>query len=370
MFRTTRLLLSVSLALAPSLWAADLPIGFERHPVSDPPKWTGSISWSLDASELIAVDVKRGSLRLYSPKDGSFRREITSLDGLEGEFKPAILQRFGDVLILENGDGHLVWLNSNWGIEKQVKLVPLVDGGGQTVGSVWGWAPAGPDAVVTFSDVQLPNPTDPHNDWFSAFLRIQTEPPHDFKILDQTVDLGDPGRKLYLTLGHKYFTSVSDRAVYLAMTGQPRLEEWTSKPNKEGNTRDLASLMPDDFRSRDVPWDSFGSSIEKYEYIEAHSELVVGLYAVPKEEQVYMLRRRPSTAGTEWSLIPVEMKATADKQDISEPFVLPVVARQLIVAPGERWGFLEVREPIRRFGNLGSMTLLIGSHTAMTEAAK
>ena len=316
-----------------------------RTSLESPPAWSGSGAYTPDGSGVVFVDVLERKLRVYSPLEGLLLEEVGEIEGLKEEFRPTILQRFEDHLILENGDGRMLWLDSDFRMTRQIDLTAITDLSNQRVGSVWGWTPVGNDFFITFSDVK-PGA----GEWFSAFLLIQISASPGFEILKQ-MDLDNPGRMLHLSLGHRYFANTNGGAVFLA-TGRPtelmRWEPAEKRPHPQA--RNLVETAPD-FANSDVPWHTFGSPADKYRYLE-NSRLVVGIYA--EGQETFMLTREPAADGTKWSLAQIDTELRVSESR----FVLPTRASSLVVASGPKtWSFLEVG-PIRKIGRMSANTMI------------
>lgn len=174
------------------------------------PGWTVSGVWNEDETELIVVDVLRSQLVRYST-EGKFIGAIS----IPGVSRPSMIQKASNGYILEEGDGHFIWLDLNFRpTGPQLNLTKAAKSGPLRVASAFSWTPDGQDEILSFSDLEATK-----GEWWSGYLRIPVSKPSNFQVL-RRVAVDDNERTFHL-LGYPGLAATSKTDVFLAIAEAP-----------------------------------------------------------------------------------------------------------------------------------------------------
>ena len=330
-----------------------------RMLLHDPPSWVSSGAWSRDSSVLFLVDILNEKLSPIS-LGGSPLPAIQKIKGID-RFSPSLLKNSSTGFTLENIDGELHWLDDDFHMIRSLNLLGLKNAEGMVIESVWDWADAGRE-LVAFSDVSVQSGG--RGDGLGAFLRIPVEEPSKFETIDW-INLEDSGRKLYFLLGHHYFAETNSAAYFVAMRGISDLFEIRRLTSKSPDfplldTEDpppkaysLTNVLPRFDVPPFIPWDSFKSFRDKYQYLNT-VDMLVGIFG--RGDSLVALIRQSEHGVTSWLIERIASKADFRQ---NSTLTLPSTAPNILTFPGAKyWGFLEIG-PIEVPGILAVESLLL-----------
>lgn len=317
--------LAPTLVLLPTIvWAAaQIPVAktvfFSAQ--ATPPVWTVSGVFD-DRDRLLLSDPVQRRVFLYrlnGTAAGSLPKQGRGFD------KPALIQRSGTDILLEEEDGRLLRYDSHLRLRSDLRLTNYKGNAYGTLRWIFGWAPL-TDSILAYGDIQQDD-----SRWISAFVRVPLKSPVHFTVV-QLMEIDDPIRTFYL-LGHPYIASLGNRGYFLVMGRFPFIVEH----GPEGSKRRLNALTGHvERRPLLSEKRALASSEAIFREIE-EADLPVGLYA--RNDFLYVLLRQPTQGGkTTWSLVKVDPRR--DRALWHRPIM--VTANHLTVIPGAHyWAFVQ-----------------------------
>lgn len=306
----------------------DLPEGLTKRDT-----WIQSAAWSKSGTDLLASDLTAKSLLQFSLPYGLVNEiKISSLsDGTE--FRPSTIQARSDGYVIENGEGHLFWMTSDFSVRSDL-LVGGVDGDqGFIASSAWSWIDS-VDHLLIFGDrgrVGL------DSSWSFSLMRFPVPNPTTFDTFTNR-SLLDASRQ-FARLGFPILASAKGAAYMLLIDDTARIYRADSNPAP------LNSFPREYCHVPEMPniWSLEAMSVVYAKMVNAQT--VAGLYG--EGEFLYVLTRRPELASrtTVWNLFKIDPALDV----ILYSKRLPVDSAHLVLVPGSpRWAAIEkgpVKEP-------------------------
>lgn len=319
-----------------SLGSFITPVGLSGErldlPQSRRPSWAYYGTWDISESAIILPDTKRKSVFHYS-LGTNIAREVTASNLANGNaFQLGkIALSLGTSYVVENGDGHLLWLDANFTIKKEINLIGKTTAQNNKIGSVFDWVEAG-NEIAILGDIET------NGKWVSG-ISIVPKTAGAYVNLVATMDTHSKSRN-YTRLSYPVLAAAGNKIYILLAEGTPGIYEVTGKGLRR------ISCFPIGFNV----FPEIGNVITEKTIAAIHSRLrntsmPVALYGFG--EKLFLLLHRPSTPGHIWSLVqidPVAEKLIAEK-------ILPTSAADIVLIPGRsRWAIVQ-KDPVLGLGD-------------------
>lgn len=315
-----------------------------RRSMAVEPSWISNATWN--GNEILVVDPQVRQVLRYDSR-GDYVGTLSGFPaGLfpEGEFRPATVTSFGDVLFINLLErGALL-------VDRKNRLVERRDWNasprsGAAVGSIYDRIGFGPWLLGYGSvhgaarDLQDPKPFK-----LGFFAAKVNDLPSEARLL-----LEFPQNAYYL-LGFDYLASNNSGGFFIAMDENPAIYQW----NPGRRLRQLRA-MPKEYATIRFPaTGSSGPNSSKRLYSEIEDLTIpVGLYGSGR--WLYLLGREPQPGGTRWTLYTIDSEAD---RLVGKPFTLPTRANHLSVVPAKDfWYFIE-KGPVESWGQQAVRSML------------
>jgi hypothetical protein len=299
----------------------------ERFSFSVLPRWTYSGIWEPTSSRLLLVDAISSRIRIYNDQ-GLYLGNVKDESSGQDFSNPIKVGNASPLSFwLEDDDGRFLLLDSTHRVLQSRDVEAAAKGGpnGDLTG-IYQWASTGSDLLL-FGDVRKDGSA------VSAFIKLSTDTPREFQILDR-IGLEDPSRRFYL-VGAPYLASINSKPYFFVMADIPFIS--TPEGNKIYFLQTDPSGKKSLIRRPTLPVQKGLSASRQVFQVLQESTMVSGIYSW--NNYLYALMRSPSTQGrTAWSLLKID--PTSPKNNWTR--LIDSTADHLTVIPGEKyWAFIE-----------------------------
>lgn len=322
-----------------SVRLASLKNAFWEEPttfsMTNGPSWVYSGIWDKEEKSILLVDTSTKSIFHISIAGKLVRQVITSRLGAEGRFEPALLQVGSSGYVVEDGEGHLMWLDEDYAVQHQAFLANTQDRDGNLAGGIWTWVDLGREIIAFGDKGKNPNSTE---GWSTAILRFRSEKPTDFETVHDLDLKSKTG--LFSRLGFPILASAGGKAYILLVEGAPGIYEIGSGIRR--------------LRAFPLGYEGFPDLVEfdrktaplMYKKIE-QSQSVAGIYG--RGDFLYILTRRPDAFGE--GIIWFLSKVDPVKEEVVSAVPLPTSSANLVLIPGKSYWALVEKGRVESLGN-------------------
>jgi len=308
---------------------------FATFSMANGPSWVYSGIWDKDEKSILLVDTSTKSIFHISIAGKLVRQVITSRLGAEGRFEPALLQVGSSGYVVEDGEGHLMWLDENYAVQNQIFLANTQDKDGNLAGGIWTWVDLGGEIIAFGDKGKNPNSTE---GWSTAILRFKLGSPTGFETVHDLDLKSKTG--LFSRLGFPILASAGGKAYILLVEGAPGIYEIGSGIRRLRAFPLGYEEFPDlgEFNRKTAPL--------MYKKIE-QSKSVAGIYG--RGDFLYILTRRPDAFGE--GIIWFLSKVDPVKEEVVSTVPLPTSSANLILIPGKNYWALVEKGRVESLGN-------------------
>ncbi|RMH25193.1 MAG: hypothetical protein D6692_11590, partial [Planctomycetota bacterium] len=250
--------------------------------------WVNRAAWDGEGARLVLPDVLQGSIYVRG-EDGKALAEIRRPgQGILDLNRPSRVGLLDGALVVEEGDGHLVWLNEALEPYRGLRLDEVSFRGDLTIRTVFKMAFASDGDIFVYGDASRSNGA-----WLPGFFRIQLDPKPRLELL--LPDTVDSRQREYFTSVYSYVATVGNRGYAMVMADPAYIVS-------AGDDLKRLAAFPAGFRNPPALPDSHdvASMIVNMNAMERMA-FAAGLYGW--KDYLYVLTREPrEDGGTRWSL--------------------------------------------------------------------